>query len=410
MGWVEKQPSGKWKARYRDSTGAGRSAGTFKQKAEAKRAAAKAESDSRSIGWRDPRAGRKTWGEWERTWWNGRTVSPGVLARDRSPVGKHIRPKWETVPLADINRHAVTSWIAELLRTTSDRGELLSGASVRRIVSLFSASLTAAVDAEVLPANPAFKVRLPKAAPAKERFLTRDEYDLLRAQFAGVDLTIVDFLVHTGVRWGEMAGLHEHRIDRARGEVLIVDVWDAKMKRIKPYPKGKEQRAVPIPEWYEFPEMKPAKMVYDYEGPRPRGGLVFLDERGLIVDVDVWRKAVWTPAVAAAGIGHCRPHDLRHTYASWLLQDGVPLAEVGKLLGHKSWATTMRYAHLAETPKLHVLRALPAPGGGQTGGKLPTNDASFDLVTNIESARKPAIMANSDHPTSPNCVSGSHSQ
>ncbi|MGP4018295.1 tyrosine-type recombinase/integrase [Saccharopolyspora sp. 5N708] len=41
--------------------------------------------------------------------------------------------------------------------------------------------------------------------------------------------------------------------------------------------------------------------------------------------------------------------DLRHTYASWILQDGVPIEALSKLLGHASVTTTERYSHLADT-------------------------------------------------------------
>jgi integrase len=53
-------------------------------------------------------------------------------------------------------------------------------------------------------------------------------------------------------------------------------------------------------------------------------------------------------ARSKAGLGHVRFHDLRHTAASWLVNAGVDLYAVGKILGHTAPATTARYAHLAQ--------------------------------------------------------------
>jgi integrase len=55
----------------------------------------------------------------------------------------------------------------------------------------------------------------------------------------------------------------------------------------------------------------------------------------------------WGIARRRAGLDDVRLHDLRHSYASLALGRGVPLAVIGKLLGHRNPATTQRYAHLA---------------------------------------------------------------
>ena len=44
----------------------------------------------------------------------------------------------------------------------------------------------------------------------------------------------------------------------------------------------------------------------------------------------------------------CRPHLLRHTFASGLLEDGASIVEVKQLLGHERIETTMRYSHVAD--------------------------------------------------------------
>jgi integrase len=55
----------------------------------------------------------------------------------------------------------------------------------------------------------------------------------------------------------------------------------------------------------------------------------------------------WYPALKRAGIENFHFHDLRHTFASRFMMGGGDLYSLSKLMGHKSLAMTMRYAHLS---------------------------------------------------------------
>jgi hypothetical protein len=69
-------------------------------------------------------------------------------------------------------------------------------------------------------------------------------------------------------------------------------------------------------------------------------------KRGQIISLSNY-DALWARSRAEANLRDVKLHSLRHTYAAKLVRAGVPLVAVGRLLGHKSIAMTMRYAHLA---------------------------------------------------------------
>jgi site-specific recombinase XerD len=90
---------------------------------------------------------------------------------------------------------------------------------------------------------------------------------------------------------------------------------------------------------------------------RPRDFLVFTAPEGGPVTDGHFRNRVWYPAVAGAGIRRFPPRIMRHTAASWLVQDGAPLYDVQALLGHEDYATTQRYAHLAPDAHSKVIES-----------------------------------------------------
>ena len=76
----------------------------------------------------------------------------------------------------------------------------------------------------------------------------------------------------------------------------------------------------------------------------------------------------WTKLCKAAGIKNARPHDLRHSYASFLASGGKSLLVLGRLLGHTQAATTHRYAHIHVDPLREATESVSAK-------VLPTRNA-----------------------------------
>lgn len=362
MAWAERLPSGRYRGVYRDGDGKRRSAGTFSHKAKAEREAAAKEVDARSMLWRDPESYKRPWGEWADEWETARQVEASTAQADGVRRRKHLDPRWADVPIGSITRHDVKAWAVKL------RATKISPSTVQRIVHLFSASLNAAMDAEIIETNPASRIRLPKGAQEQERFLTHEEYSAIREQLVDTDTQLVtDLLVNTGLRWSEMAGLHWARVDLSRGVLLVVEVYDELPGTIKPYPKGRQARTVPLTgdlvaalAEHQRVRGRGKECGLEHTAGICRSGLVFSTATGRPLRNSNW-AAGWRRAVLEADVGHVRIHDLRHTYASWLLQRGIPLAEVGRLLGHVSTQTTAKYAHLADSPNEAVRLALAAP-------------------------------------------------
>lgn len=342
MAWTEQLPSGNWRGLYRDGNRKTRSAGTYPHERKALLMAEAKEEESRLPGWRDPRAAGRKWGDWYPVWWAAHDVAPSTKRSDASLVKNHILPHWKDVALVDITRFAVREWVARLTRPKGEEGAGLAESSVARTVRVFSTSLSAAVDAEVLTDNPCFRLGLEPGETDLMRFFTHEEVSrmLKKLKNRPRDRAVLSLLVGTGLRYSEMLGLAPERVDLKRRMLRVTEVMDQHTHEVKKYPKGRKIRDVPIPAWV-IQEIKPFVKT---GGPR------------VFDTMWNWRRDAWEPLNTGG-----RPHDLRHTYASWLLQGGVEIAKVSKLMGHSSIRVTERYAHIALVPSQEVDDVLRDP-------------------------------------------------
>lgn len=133
--------------------------------------------------------------------------------------------------------------------------------------------------------------------------------------------------LNTGLRYGELASLDWSAID-LRAKVLTVTGRTAKGARTRHIPLNPEALDL-LKRWRGEDE--------------PRKGLVFSNPDGTRIGSV---KTAWSALLDAAKISDFRWHDLRHTFASKLVQRGVDLTVVRELLGHSDFALTLRYAHL----------------------------------------------------------------
>lgn len=364
MAWATRIGSGSWRGLYRDGAGKTRTVegGPFRHKSEAVRRAGEAEIASRRralTGQREP-GDLPTWAEWSETWISQRVVEPSTARTDEGRVKKYLMPQWGNVQLHKITKGEVRAWV-KTLREPGKDDPVLADATIMRLVHLLSASMESAVEGELIPFNPAHGLKFNFASNPQETYLTEDQFWSVLDAIDEDYKNATNFLVTTGTRLGEAIGLHKPRILESPGLIEIRDVWDTRNRIMKAYPKGKSRRFVPMPDWVrdENTTSKRGETCgYPHKDGKCIGGLFLQSPEGYVLDGSQLRKA-FKKACLSAGLPELRLHDLRHTYASWLIQGGVSLAEVGRLLGHKSPQTTDRYAHLADVPKDQILAALP---------------------------------------------------
>lgn len=375
MAWAELirngDGKGKYRGRYRDAANKKQTVagGPFTQKAEAVRKAGAKEDEQRQAGAISVNAGRIRFGDWWEQLIDSHPIEKSTERKYRTTARLHILPYWENTPLEEIDLMGGNRWVKVLQASPQEKTlwrvkkdwditEVRTPWTIRLAVQIFTMSMNAATPphARRLPLNPIKGLKWPDLPPSPERFLTEVEVEAITHFMNPLDRLIVWTAVTCGLRIGELAGLHASRVDLERGVIRVQEQFDEYSSVIKPCPKDKDKRHVPIPgdalamlrrHIQSLPRLDVCGTPHAV-GKCPGGALVFRGPRGGELRGITWNRRNFKSAVKLAGVeGRVRPHDMRHTYASWLLQEGVSLAEVARMMGHSDTEVTKRYAHLA---------------------------------------------------------------
>lgn len=192
------------------------------------------------------------------------------------------------------------------------------------------------------------KIKVPKG---RVEFFKPDEVGILMAHCAAMGserpidkrppwLTVTYLGARAGLRRGEIHNLMHEDLDFKRRIISITPKKDW-------HPKTYECRDIPMPDdLYEHLKNLPV-----------RGPYVVYDKYGGRMSLDSY-TAYYGREVKKCGLSG-NVHKLRHTYASHLVQNGVDLYTVSKLMGHSSIKTTEIYAHLSPITFANAVKKLP---------------------------------------------------
>ncbi|GFK92332.1 Tyrosine recombinase XerD [Fundidesulfovibrio magnetotacticus] len=256
---------------------------------------------------------------------------PNSIRTEKTLFETWIKPTIGSAPLKDVAPFHLEK-IKKTMRTAgrSARSQEYALALVRQVFNFAKAH-----DIYSGP-SPVQKVKAPKADNRRVRFLTHEEADALLDALKARSLDVWGtalLSLNTGLRAGEALALTWADVDFEHG---VLTIKDTKSGRNRQVPMTSEVRSM-LEE--RRGEAKPAELVF----PAERG------EQAAAISKTYVRTVA--DLGLNAGIEDARQkvvfHTLRHTCASWLVQNGVPLITVGRLLGHSTMAMTERYSHLA---------------------------------------------------------------
>ena len=271
-------------------------------------------------------------------------VQPATLRCYEGYLRAHT-PMLNRLPVDQVHEDDLIRWI----KSRVDAG--LSPKTIKNVYGFVASVLSTAVALGHIEGAPRAAKYLPKHGDSRDAttFLTVPEFNALLAYIPEHYHLLMRFLLATGLRLSEAAALTPGDFDYsgATPVVRVSKAWkDTRTNGwvIGPPKTRKARRTVSMPPSVAIPLAEHLRTV------KP-GDLVFTMIRGSAVRSDrlhnrVWQKAV-TRARAEGFPKKPRIHDLRHSHASLMLAQGMPLYELSVRLGHESTDTTTgTYSHL----------------------------------------------------------------
>jgi integrase len=233
-----------------------------------------------------------------------------------------------------------------------DQSKEVSGRTVERRMTEVQAMVRWATREHRLPSPSALAATKPRVYSSAPRYLSKDEYrtltDVVHRDGPEWLAWAIRLAVSTGLRRSSLVDLRWKHIDPVNGWITV-------------HPEIAKSSG------YRVPIFDETAWVLEEIGPGPGPAPVLTHSRGAVDKYYLTHQ--FADARKRAGLSEdIHLHTCRHTFASWLVQEGVSIYTVSKWMGHSSVTVTERYAHLAPDPDVNV--------GGGVFGASDRNDST----------------------------------
>ena len=305
----------------------------------------------------------------------------------KKPVGPYFRQR--NLTLRELEARHLQMFYSEMLRKVKPN-------TVIHYHAIIHSALKYAVKTDMLVQNVADKVDRPKKNSFQPVFLSAEEMQKMFEALRGTKLELpVLVAAFYGFRRGEVLGLKWDAIDFERGTISVIRTvttitLDGKQTEIEQQSaKTKSSlRTLPLIGSFReyFLQVKEAQELnkqvcgncYNHE----YDGFVFVDELGERMRANYLTSA-FPKFLEDHGLRRMRFHDLRHSCASLLLANGVPLKHIQEWLGHSDFTTTANiYAHLDYKSKITSAQAMETGLALPEGGDFESRWGSIDVGEN----------------------------
>ena len=359
FGHLRRLPSGRWQAKYPGPDGKYHTApNTFRGKGVAEQWLVEKEAEIGREEWRAPQRGKETVATWADRWIASKiNLKPKTKADYVMTLRVYVIPRFGDIPVAKITRTDVQAWVQELVNNGA------GASTVRHAVAALNQILNEAIKSGEITANSCQHIALPRIPRGQVKPLTPDQIKSLahaiehptvkpaghgavppgRHHFPEYGL-LIRLTALTGLRAAEVAGLKRKAVNLDKGVIHITET----LSEVEGYlhtvePKTYQSRSVPLPDiLIEKLQEHLNTLDNDLEG------YVFQAPEGGPLRWKNFFNRHFKPAVRQAGLPEStRFHDLRHTFAAFLIEQGAHPRAMMERLGHSSINVTLgTYGHL----------------------------------------------------------------